>query len=240
GDVTTVPGTSTVNPVTAIAASFWGNGLPTSGGYAGQEAIYSTNPLDVLVDVVGYYRVAGPTPTATSTPTPGGPATSTPTPTSTATPTPTSAASATATATSTATPTPTQVLPPDPRTVAPALDRSVATTLGTASQFLYTGADPIQTGVVAGTLQVTRTAVLRGKVLTRDGQPLSGVTVAILGHLEYGQTLSRADGLFDLAVNGGGPLTVQYAKSGYLVGQRQVTPAWQDYLWLPEVALIPL
>src|SRR5207237_1873690 len=101
-------------------------------------------------------------------------------------------------------------------------------------------ADPIQTGVVAGTLQVTRTAVLRGKVLTRDGQPLSGVTVAILGHLEYGQTLSRADGLFDLAVNGGGPLTVQYAKSGFLAGQRQVTPAWQEYAWLPEVALIPL
>ena len=131
-------------------------------------------------------------------------------------------------------------LPPDPASVAPPLDGSVATSLISATSFLYTGPNPIQTGVSPGTITITRTAVLRGKVMTRDGQPLPGATIAILDHPEFGQTLSRADGLFDLAVNGGGLLTVTYQKHGYLPAQRQVQTPWQDYAALPDVALVPL
>ena len=47
----------------------------------------------------------------------------------------------------------------------------------------------------------------------------------VLNHPEFGQTLSRADGIFDLAVNGGGLLTVDYQKAGYLKVQRQVSGA---------------
>jgi hypothetical protein len=43
-------------------------------------------------------------------------------------------------------------LPPDPATVAPLLDRSVATSVFAASAFLYTGANPIQTGVDPATI----------------------------------------------------------------------------------------
>jgi hypothetical protein len=43
-----------VNPSTAVAASFWANGLPVYGGSSGTEAIYSTNALDVVVDLIGY------------------------------------------------------------------------------------------------------------------------------------------------------------------------------------------
>lgn len=107
-------------------------------------------------------------------------------------------------------------LPPDPATVAPPLDNTVATTLQAATEFLYTGANPIQTGVAVGTIDLVRVSVLRGKVLTRAGQPLPGVQITILNHPEFGQTLSRADGMFDMAVNGGGYLTVNYAKDGYL------------------------
>ena len=91
-----------------------------------------------------------------------------------------------------------------------------------------------------GTIEAKRAAVIRGKVLTRDGNPLPGVTITILNHPEFGQTLSRADGMFDMAVNGGGLLTVNYQKQGYLPAQRQVNVPWQDYVWTPEVALIPL
>src|SRR5262249_38942091 len=49
------PNASTVNPSTAIAFNTWATGIPTSGGSAGQLAIYSTNALDVIVDVVGYF-----------------------------------------------------------------------------------------------------------------------------------------------------------------------------------------
>jgi hypothetical protein len=130
-------------------------------------------------------------------------------------------------------------LPPDPVTVAPALNRTVATTIATATAFLYTGANPIQTGVVAGTIDPTRAAVVRGTVKTRAGAALSGVTVSVLQCAEFGQTISRADGAFDLAVNGGGSLVVSYAKSGYLPLQRQVSVPQLDYRSVSEVVMIP-
>ncbi|HEV8713074.1 MAG TPA: Ig-like domain-containing protein, partial [Candidatus Binatia bacterium] len=131
-------------------------------------------------------------------------------------------------------------LPPDPVTVAPPVDRTVATTVFDATEFLYTCANPIQTGVAPGTIEPRRAAVLRGKVLQRDGSPLSGVTITVLNHPEFGQTLSRADGMFDLAVNGGGLLTVIYEKTGDLPARRQVQAPWQDYAFLPDVVLIAL
>jgi len=94
--------------------------------------------------------------------------------------------------------------------------------MAAATEFLYTGSAPIQTGVELGTIEAKRAAVLRGKVLSRNGNPLMGVKITILNHPEFGQTLSRTDGMFDLAVNGGGYLTVNYRKTGYLPAQRQV------------------
>jgi RHS repeat-associated protein len=131
-------------------------------------------------------------------------------------------------------------LPPDPATVAPPIDRSVATTLQAATEFLYTGSNPIQTGVAPGTIEARRAAVLRGKVMDRSNAPLPRVLISILGHPEFGQTLSRADGMFDLAVNGGGLLTIDYTLAGYLPSQRRVNVPWQDYAVVPDVVLIPL
>lgn len=131
-------------------------------------------------------------------------------------------------------------LPPDPADVAPELETGVASTIGAATEFLYTGPNPIQTGVAPDTIDPVRAVVLRGTVMNRDGSPLSGITVSVLDHPEYGQTLSRADGMFDLAVNGGGVLTVNYAGDGVLPARRQVQTPWQDYVIVPDVALIPL
>ena len=41
-----------------------------------------------------------------------------------------------------------------------------------------------------------------------------------------------------MAVNGGGLLTVNYSKTGYLNAQRQVNPAWQGYQGVEDVVLI--
>jgi YD repeat-containing protein len=128
--------------------------------------------------------------------------------------------------------------PPDPATVAPPPDPTVATTTYAATQFLYSGANPIQTGVASGTIDPKRTAVLRGRVLDKSNAPLSGVTMTILGHPEFGQTLSRADGMFDLAVNGGGLLTVVYTRGGYLPAQRQEAVPWQDFVVVEDTILI--
>lgn len=114
----------------------------------------------------------------------------------------------------------------------------MATTLGDATAFLYTGPKPIQTGVAPGTINPVRVAVIRGRVLDKTNKPLPGVTMTILNHPEFGQTLSRADGRFDLAVNGGGPLTISYVKTGYLSVHRQVQAPWQDYRSVEDAILI--
>jgi RHS repeat-associated protein len=108
-----------------------------------------------------------------------------------------------------------------------------------ATAFLYSGANPIQTGVAPNTITATRAAVIRGKVLDQTKAALPGVTITILNHPEFGQTLSRADGMFDLAINGGGPLTINYAKAGRLPAQRQIQVPWQEYVMAPDVILIP-
>ncbi len=129
-------------------------------------------------------------------------------------------------------------LPPDPVMVASVVNRAEVTTIGANTSFLYSGATPIQTGVAAGTINPVRAAVLRGRVLDKTFAPLGGATVTILGHAELGQTLSREDGGYDLAVNGGGRLTLSFVKDGYFPAQRAADVSWQDYTTLDDVILL--
>ncbi len=131
-------------------------------------------------------------------------------------------------------------LPPDPATVATPISPTVSTNVATSTAFLYTGANPIQTGAAPGTINPVRAAVLRGKVISNSGQPVTGVTIAIKGHPEFGQTLSRIDGMFDLVVNGGGALVLQYSKTGFLALERGLTVPWQDFLVLDDAVLTAL
>ncbi len=131
-------------------------------------------------------------------------------------------------------------VPIDPATVAPPLNPNVPTSLYDSTAFLYSGSQPVQFDVQPNVIEARRAAVLRGKVVTRGGAALEGVTITILNHGEFGWTGTRTDGLFDLAVNGGGLLTVNYEKTGYLPVQRQVKVPWEDYAWLPDVVMIPL
>jgi RHS repeat-associated protein len=123
---------------------------------------------------------------------------------------------------------------------APHLEVSTETDFVAATSFLYTGSGAVQRGVDAGTLESRRLSVLRGRVLGRSGTAIAGVTVSILGHPEFGSTLTRDDGLFDLALNGGGTVTVDYQKSGYLPVQRKSTAPWRSYAWLPDVVMVEL
>ncbi len=128
--------------------------------------------------------------------------------------------------------------PSDPVEIAPPTNPNQITSLADSTAFLHTGSDPIQKGVAPGTIQAVRAAVVRGRVLNAAGQPLLGVSVTIKGHPELGSTVSRSDGFFDLAVNGGGPLTIDYRLTGYLPGQRLVRVPWRDFVIAPDIALI--
>ncbi|HET7740934.1 MAG TPA: hypothetical protein VFL67_09830, partial [Mycobacterium sp.] len=81
---------------------------------------------------------------------------------------------------------------------------------------------------------------LRGTVHDRTGAPLPAVVARVLNHPELGQTLSREDGAYDLAVNGGSALTVVLDKPGFLEAQRQVATQWQEYEQVADAVLVPL
>jgi hypothetical protein len=130
--------------------------------------------------------------------------------------------------------------PPDPDAIAPPIDETVATTVYDSTRFLFMGNPPIQTGVTEGTIEPERAAVLRGHVMDQEGAHLPGAIISIKDHPEFGQTISRVDGMFDMVVNGGGLLTINYAAEGSLPAQRQIQVPWQDYVQLPDVVMIPL
>ncbi len=129
--------------------------------------------------------------------------------------------------------------PPDPPEppFAPPLPPGVPTSLYDATSFLYTGANPVQTGVSDGAIDPDKVAVLRGEVFDTDFEPLGNVTISILDHPEYGLTHTDEKGGFDMAVNGGGPVTLVFERDGYISIQRTVEPPWRDYLIAEPVAL---
>ncbi|MCZ7651701.1 MAG: hypothetical protein M5U13_11295 [Thermoanaerobaculia bacterium] len=129
-------------------------------------------------------------------------------------------------------------LPPDPADVAPPLDLTVSTTIDAALEFLWNGPDPIQRGVAPGALEPRRIAGLRGRVLRVGGAPLPGARVSVHRAAEVGWTYSRADGVWDLAVNGGGPVTVVFEKDGYFPVHRTLPVDWHAWEELDAVVLI--
>ncbi len=126
----------------------------------------------------------------------------------------------------------------DPSDAAPPLDPTVAAQLCAATSFLYTGATSVQTGVAPGVIKCLQVSVVRGRVLSMAGQGLAGVTAQILNHPEYGQTLTRTDGQYDLAVNGGSQLTLSLGRTGFISAQRTVSTQQQQSTVLPDVALV--
>ncbi|MEY2932722.1 MAG: repeat protein, partial [Pseudomonadota bacterium] len=130
------------------------------------------------------------------------------------------------------------LLPPDPGSVAPQSPAGFVSLLERVRFLFEQGDPPIQTGVAPGTILARSAAVLRGRVLRRSGLPLRGVTVRVHAHPELGETLTRLDGRFDLVVNGGGALTLDYEREGFSVGQRTVLTPAQDYAFASDVVLV--
>ncbi len=127
----------------------------------------------------------------------------------------------------------------DPAGEAPALSAAQASGFADSTSFLWTGADPIQSGVETGALRPATVAVLRGRVLNRMGGGIGGVRVTVLDHPELGRTATRPDGRYDVAVGGGGPVTLTFERRGYITAQRQAEAPWQDYAAVADLVLVP-
>ncbi|NOK20531.1 hypothetical protein HMI50_26250 [Corallococcus carmarthensis] len=121
-----------------------------------------------------------------------------------------------------------------------AIDPTVPTDFGASVEFLYKGPNPVQPGVADGALEPLRVAVVLGKVLGRNGQPIAGARIGVLARSEQGHTLTNAQGEYSLAVNGGGALTLEVEKPGFLPLQRRVDVPWREFVPLPEVVLTAL
>jgi RHS repeat-associated protein len=120
------------------------------------------------------------------------------------------------------------------------IDPTVPQNLFEQTRFLFEGANPIQRNVAPDAIEAERVAILNGNVRLRDGGALSRVRVSVKDHPEYGHTLTRHDGEFDLAVNGGGTFTLEYGRPDFLPAQRTVNAPWRDYARVDDVVLLPL
>jgi len=120
----------------------------------------------------------------------------------------------------------------------PPLDQTVSTVIGDAYAWLYTGSNPLQTGVAPGAIERRRASLAHGKVQTRDGTPLGNVRVAIPDHPELGSTVSQSNGEYQMVINGGGPLVVEFTAAGLLTSSRTITVPWAETVHLPTVSMV--
>ena len=128
----------------------------------------------------------------------------------------------------------------DPGVELPPVDPTVPTRVHEAARALAE-----QQGVPRETIREHRAAVLRGSVSARGEaagppEPLAGVRVSVLGHPEYGHAVTREDGAFDMAVNGGGTYSLAFGKDGFLPLRRRVTAPWEDFAPVAAVVMTPL
>ncbi|XP_016839726.1 teneurin-a isoform X5 [Nasonia vitripennis] len=83
----------------------------------------------------------------------------------------------------------------------------------------------------------SRVAVMRGQVVTEQGLGIIDVRVSIDKDQKFGFTLTRAGGWFDILVNGGGAVTLQFQRSPFKPMRRTVFVPWNQIVVLPPVVL---
>jgi hypothetical protein len=98
---------------------------------------------------------------------------------------------------------------------------------------------PLQEGVTAGALNPGRVGVVRGIVRDMGGQPLAGATIRVIGAPELGRTRSRGDGMFDMAVNSGGMITLEIVGAEFLTVHRRTAVPVHGFGWVEPSVLKP-
>jgi len=130
-----------------------------------------------------------------------------------------------------------QQLPPNPEDIAPEISLTEFTSFKNKYSFLYDSATPVQQDINPEVIDAELMAIIKGTVLDKDNNPVSGVKVSILDHEELGWTLSREDGQYDLVVNGGGASIVSFSHSEYFPIQRRLLTSWQEFFYVDDVVM---
>ncbi|KAI4886913.1 hypothetical protein NFI96_030427, partial [Prochilodus magdalenae] len=85
--------------------------------------------------------------------------------------------------------------------------------------------------------EASQAAVVRGQVVAVDGTPLVGVNITFLQHPEYGFTISRQDGSFDLVAVGAISVTLVFQRPPFITQRRTVWLPWNNFLVLDKVVM---
>lgn len=108
-----------------------------------------------------------------------------------------------------------------PRLILPTSDESISTDFCAAMQFLFTGPGALQQDTTASALPCGAISAIHGKARSESGSPLPGLNVAVVGRPEFGRTITRGDGSFDLAV-AAGVHVVRLSAPAFLPVEREV------------------
>ena len=129
--------------------------------------------------------------------------------------------------------------PPTPRDPFD-LDPHRPASLADLARAVYSGPDAVQTGVEPDALRPETLAWLRGRVVERDAGPLAGVTVRVFGRPALGRATTRADGTFDLVVDGPLQHRLIFEHDDFLPAERAVSVRRGESRVLDDVALLDL
>ncbi|XP_073995971.1 teneurin-a transmembrane protein isoform X3 [Rhodnius prolixus] len=82
-----------------------------------------------------------------------------------------------------------------------------------------------------------RVSVMRGQVLSPQGLGIVGIRVSVDRDSRFGFTLTRAGGWFDVLVNGGGAVTLQFQRSPFKPMTRTVFVPWNQIVVLAPITM---
>uniref|UniRef100_A0A8C9VTN2 Teneurin transmembrane protein 2 n=1 Tax=Scleropages formosus TaxID=113540 RepID=A0A8C9VTN2_SCLFO len=102
---------------------------------------------------------------------------------------------------------------------------------------MLVGRDGTHTVPADNPFNASLASLIRGQVLTKDGTPLVGVNVSFVKHPQYGYTLTRQDGMFDLIANGGASLTLHFERAPFLSQERTVWLPWNSFYAMDTLVL---
>ncbi|KAK6173150.1 hypothetical protein SNE40_016661 [Patella caerulea] len=95
----------------------------------------------------------------------------------------------------------------------------------------------VQTYAMKNSFNETQVSVIRGRVTTKDGTPLISVRVGVVTQPLYGYTLSREKGVFDILVNGGGSVKLEFIRQPFGTKTASVLVPWNQIITMGTVVM---
>ncbi|KAJ1529492.1 hypothetical protein ONE63_006265 [Megalurothrips usitatus] len=100
----------------------------------------------------------------------------------------------------------------------------------------YAKQDALNESVFWNHFNMSRSAVVRGRVVTSMGMGMMGVRVGT-SNINDGYTMTREDGWFDLLLNGGGAVTLKFGRSPFPPIQYVVNVPWNEVVVIDTLVM---